>query len=187
MPLRLGLAATLAVAIQLSAASRLAGQVRGGRPARPSIPVVSTRRPSPSAGQLPMAPFPTARPAVHRPAPCRSSIIGLVVLDPYWWWWDADGAGVGMPPFMAAAQQPTALGGVQLDVLPWRALVYVDGLFAGFVEDFNGYYHHLPATSGPHIVAMVAPGYDPLIVEVFVSANQTTTYRGSLNHNYGRN
>jgi hypothetical protein len=112
--------------------------------------------------------------------------MGLVVFDPYWWW-DADGAGVSTPLVTSAAQQPMPLGGVRLDVLPWRALVYVDGLFAGFVEDFNGYYNNLKTTPGPHIVAMIAPGYDPLIVEVFVSPSQTTTYRGSLNHSDGRN
>ena len=178
------LAATLAVAIPLAAPWPAAGQIRSGRPARPAAPATSKGRPSPYPA-APWAPAPSVRPNVHRPAPCRSSIMGLVVFDPYWWSWDAQGADA-IAATVAAVQQPLPLGGVQLDVVPWRALVYVDGLFAGFVEDFNGYFHHLDATAGTHIIAIAAPGYDPLIVEIIVSAGQTTTYRGSLNRSYGR-
>ena len=183
-PIRL--AVTLAVAIPFAAPWRVDGQIRTGRPAHPPAPVTSKGRPSPYPVSVPWAPSPGARPMPHRPAPCRSSIMGLVVFDPYWWSWDAEGADVNAPVVAPAAQQPGPLGGVQLDVVPWRALVYVDGLFAGFVEDFNGYYHHLNAIPGTHIIAMAAPGYDPLIIEVVVSEGQTTTYRGSLNHSYGR-
>lgn len=107
--------------------------------------------------------------------PCRSSIFGLVLFDPYWWWDPVATEGGAAP-----------IGGVQLDVDPRCALVYVDGLFAGLVEDFSGYFHHLDATAGPHIIEMVAPGYEPLIVEVIAAPGTTTTYRGSLNRAYGR-
>jgi hypothetical protein len=73
------------------------------------------------------------------------------------------------------------MGGLQLDVEPRRALVYVDGWFLGVVDEYSGYYHHLDLFAGPHHVVFVASGYDPLIALVTVSPERTTTYRGSLN------
>ena len=78
------------------------------------------------------------------------------------------------------------MGALQLDVEPRRALVYVDRLFVGTVDDFSGYYHHLEATAGSHVVEFVAPDYEPLAAEVMVSAGRTTTYRASLNRAPGR-
>ena len=94
-----------------------------------------------------------------------------------------------MIPFagIAGAQLPyrlpsdVASGGVQLDVQPWRAQVYVDGAYVGLVDDFKGYYHHLEIGAGPHVIVIVMPGYDPLIVDTLVSPGQVTTYRGTLN------
>jgi hypothetical protein len=73
-----------------------------------------------------------------------------------------------------------APGGVQLDVQPWRAQVYVDGAYAGVVDDFKGYYHHLEISAGPHVIMIVMPGYDPLIVDTLISPGQVITYRGTL-------
>ena len=107
---------------------------------------------------------------------------GLWVADPYWWTY-ATGDDDQLPP---AAPLPQAgrdrpPGGLQLDVEPRRAQVYVDGWLAGSVEEFSGYYHHLDLAAGPHIVEVLASGYDPLVVEVAISPGNTTTYRGSLN------
>ena len=74
-----------------------------------------------------------------------------------------------------------APGGVQLDVQPWRAQVYVDGAYVGVVDDFKGYYRHLELGAGPHVIMIVMPDYDPLIVDMLVSPGQVTTYRGTLN------
>ncbi len=73
-----------------------------------------------------------------------------------------------------------APGGVQLDVQPWRAQVYVDGAYVGLVDDFKGYYRHLEISAGPHVIVIVMPDYDPLIVDTLVSPGQVTTYRGTL-------
>jgi len=74
-----------------------------------------------------------------------------------------------------------APGGVQLDVQPWRAQVYVDGAYVGLVDDFKGYYRHLEISAGPHVIVIVMPDYEPLIVDTLVSPGQVTTYRGTLN------
>jgi hypothetical protein len=71
-------------------------------------------------------------------------------------------------------------GGVQLDVQPWRASVFVDGVYAGRVEDFKGYYRHLEVVAGPHQITIVEPGYLPLVFDVMVVPGRTTTFRGTL-------
>jgi len=77
-------------------------------------------------------------------------------------------------------------GGVQLDVQPWRAEVYVDGTHVGAVRDFTGYYHHLEVSAGPHVIAIVAPDYEPLVLDLFVSPGRVTTYHGTLSAASGR-
>ena len=71
-------------------------------------------------------------------------------------------------------------GGVQLDVLPWSAQVYVDGALAGRVEDFRGYYRHLELSAGPHVLTIVHAGSAPLVLDLVVVPGRTITYRGNL-------
>ena len=90
---------------------------------------------------------------------------------------------------MAASQQnspvvqPTQarpMGGVQLDLEPRRAQVFVDGTYAGLVNDFAGYYRHLQLSAGHHRLEIFTPGYVPLIFDVTVVPERTITYRQSL-------
>src|SRR5215470_9705150 len=71
-------------------------------------------------------------------------------------------------------------GGLQLAVTPWRASVYVDGMLAGHVEEFKGYYQHLELVAGPHEIAIIEPGYQPLIFVITVIPGRTLTYSGTL-------
>jgi hypothetical protein len=93
--------------------------------------------------------------------------------------------GWGTLPFYVDTAGPTIsdgpTGGVQLDVQPWRASVYVDGLYVGRVDDFKGYYQHLDVVAGPHQIVIVEPGYLPLVFETIVVPGRTITYRGTLN------
>ncbi len=87
---------------------------------------------------------------------------------------------------LAPPGENAPIGGLQLDVQPWRAQVYVDGAYAGLVGDFTGYYHHLDLVAGSHVIAIVAPDYHPLIIDVIVSAGRTATYRGALTRTLDR-
>jgi len=80
-------------------------------------------------------------------------------------------------------QGGTFLGGVRNN---GRISGGSDGIFVGTVDQFKGYFQHLETTAGYHLVEFVAPDYDPLIVEVAVAPNKTTTYRASLNRAAGR-
>ena len=96
--------------------------------------------------------------------------------------WDSGVPDEPLPPAAPLSTGVPLTGGLQLDVDPRRALVYVDGWFAGVVEDFSGYYRHLDLAAGPHRIDLVAPDCDPLFTFVVVSPGRTTTYRGQLNH-----
>jgi hypothetical protein len=121
----------------------------------------------------------------HRFVPFRTSWLGLVAYDPFWFY-DSDmfGADAGAPFDPTVVPQPAEgplTGGLQIDVEPRSAMVYVDGWYAGKVDDFSGYYHHLVLPAGIHRLDIVASDRDPLVVEVTVAPGRTTTYRGQLN------
>jgi hypothetical protein len=82
----------------------------------------------------------------------------------------------GQDPFDAAG--PT--GGLRLKVEPKDAEVYVDGCFAGIVDDFNGHFQQLKLTTGPHHIEVRAPGYQPLTFDVSIQPHHTSEYRGAL-------
>jgi hypothetical protein len=71
-------------------------------------------------------------------------------------------------------------GGVALEITPFDADVYVDGTYAGRVEDFDGSRQPLTLTAGTHRVEVQAPGYAPLVVDVMVQPGQVIPYRGDL-------
>ena len=78
------------------------------------------------------------------------------------------------------------MGGLQLDVEPRRAFVYVDGFLIGTVDQFKGYFQHLETTAGYHVIEFISPDYEPLMTGVTVVPNMTTTYRAFLNRASGR-
>jgi hypothetical protein len=176
----------LIAALAMSSVPQLDAQTRGSAGSRPHGPTAGPhpgpwRPPPPSTVTAPpfrstviVAPTPVP---VHRVFPVRLPWVGLVLFDPYWW---SSLDQTFLPP-AAPASDGRPAGGLQLDVEPRRALVYVDGSYAGVVDTFSGYYHHLDLAAGPHRIELLASEYDPLIVDVMVSPGRTTTYRGSLN------
>jgi len=115
----------------------------------------------------------------HPSFPVRLPWFGLVYFDPYWWALDAVDPGYPLEVQPQADFRPT--GGLQLDVEPRRAFVYVDGRFVGPVDAFSGYFRHLDLPAGPHLVEFVATDYDPFVADIVVAPGRTTTYRASLN------
>jgi hypothetical protein len=140
------------------------------------------RLPAPTIGIV--APFRGTD--VHRPTYYRSSVLGLVGFDWYWWLYP-DGGDATMARPLAMPPSGTSLaGGLQLDVEPRRAFVYVDRVLAGTVDQFKGYYQHLEISAGFHVIDFLAHDYEPLTVGVTVVPNQTTTFRAFLNRAAGR-
>jgi hypothetical protein len=202
-PMRPWWTVALVSVVMIAASERPRGQARGsggnqshrpaGRPAQPSSPPGlqgELSRPLPAGtnqrfrSAMPVVPAPFG--GRHTRFPARSSWFGLMVFDPFWLGAPSAVDQNVMLPSVPPRQRPGLAGGLQLDVEPRRALVYVDGWYVGVVDDLSGYYRHLDTVAGRHIIEIVAPDYEPLIVDVTVSPGRTTTYRNSLTRAPGR-
>ena len=58
--------------------------------------------------------------------------------------------------------------------------MFVDGYYAGIVDDFNGHFQHLEVTPGPHHVEIRASGYEPVWFDVNIQPHVTREYRSTL-------
>lgn len=63
---------------------------------------------------------------------------------------------------------------------PRDAEVYVDGYYAGMVNDFDGVFQHLELTPGPHRIEIVAYGFEPVVFDVRAVDGRTITYRAHM-------
>ena len=169
-----------------SAQIRSSGASQAQRPSPRPGGQIGTSRPAPAPGAS-RRPAPSPRSMIaFRPAreqrlwPVRVPWFGLVYVDSIWWSQSYSGEGL-LPPVVRGADDRRPVGGLQLDVEPRSALVYVDGWYIGVVDSFSGYFHHLDLAAGPHLIELLASDYDPLSVEILVIPGRTTTYRGSLN------
>jgi hypothetical protein len=101
--------------------------------------------------------------------------LGYFYYDPYSWYpYDSysyrfQGYGYGYPT-----------GELRLQVRPRHAEVYVDGYYAGRVDDFDGFVQSLRLEEGPYTIELVAPGYEPLVFNVRVLPGRKITYRGDM-------
>lgn len=83
------------------------------------------------------------------------------------------------PSTLPPPEPPQATGFVRFDVTPGSAQVFVDGLYAGTVDDIENR-RGLVLTEGPHRVEFRARGYATESVDVQVPPRDTITYRGAL-------
>ena len=105
--------------------------------------------------------------------------LGYFYYDPYVW-----GAAYGYPayaPFHGYGYgYPT--GELRLDVVPRDGEVYVDGYYAGRVDEFDGVFQSLTLEEGAYRIEVRAPGYAPLQFDVRIQPGRKITYRGDLLH-----
>ncbi len=73
-----------------------------------------------------------------------------------------------------------ATGAIRLKVTPREAQVFVDGYFAGTVDDFDGTFQRLRLEEGPHTISVRLDGYEPLEFKAYVTADVTITLPGQL-------
>jgi hypothetical protein len=71
-------------------------------------------------------------------------------------------------------------GTLRLKVKPRDGLVYVDGYYAGRVDDFDGAFQRLHIDPGPHHLQIRADGYEPLDVDIDIRGNRDVSYSGEL-------
>jgi len=71
-------------------------------------------------------------------------------------------------------------GNLKLKVKPRNAKVYVDGYFAGMVDQFDGSFQKLTLNGGRHKVEVRADGYETAEFDVLITPDQTVTFQGEL-------
>ena len=104
--------------------------------------------------------------------------------DPWWYGggWDHGGYGYGYGGGYGypAYGRRDDWGRVRIKVKPRDAEVFVDGYFAGRVDDFDGVFQRLHVDPGPHRFEIRAEGYQPLMFELLIQPDRSMTYEGEL-------
>ena len=105
--------------------------------------------------------------------------LGYFYYDPYTWY---DPYPVYAYPSYSTYQYQYgyATGEVRVLVHPRNAEVWVDGYYAGRVDDFDGFLQSLRLDEGPHTIEIVAPGYETLVYNVRIQAGRKIEIRGDL-------
>lgn len=109
--------------------------------------------------------------------------LGYFYYDPYRWNRGGAYPGYGGYGYDGYYQQPFStfdIGELRLDVSPRHAQVYVDGYYAGVVDDYDGTFQALKLESGSYRIEIVAPGYETLSFDVRINPGQKIRYRGDL-------
>jgi hypothetical protein len=75
-----------------------------------------------------------------------------------------------------------AYGAVRIVDAPRDAQVFVDGYYAGVVDDYDGVFQHLNLEAGAHRIEIQIQGEPPISFDVRVRPGETLTY-----HAFGRN
>jgi hypothetical protein len=71
-------------------------------------------------------------------------------------------------------------GGVRIDLPQRNGEVYVDGSFAGMVDQYDGALQQLNLEPGPHHIEVRADGFEPLAFQVNAEPGRTITYRSDM-------
>ena len=113
--------------------------------------------------------------------------LGYFYYDPYAWYPDSYSAysygagGYGYPGYYPGrAYSDFDTGYLRLRVSPRHAQVFVDGYFAGEVDDYDGIAQALKLESGSYHIEIVAPGYETLAFDIRITPGQKINYRGEL-------
>lgn len=82
------------------------------------------------------------------------------------------------PPYGYYGFEPEA--SVRIEVTPRDAEVYVDGYYAGIVDDFDGAFQRLRVEPGEHEIEVVREGYRPFRQKVYLTPDNTFRIRQAL-------
>ena len=76
-----------------------------------------------------------------------------------------------------AVSPSVPFGALRIVNAPPNAQVFVDGYYAGVVDEYDGVFQHLNLEIGPHRVEIEVPGYERLSFDVRIRPGETITYR----------
>jgi hypothetical protein len=71
-------------------------------------------------------------------------------------------------------------GALRIVDAPPDAQVFVDGYYAGVVDDYDGVFQHLNLEAGAHHIEIEAQGYPSIAFDVRVEPGRTITYRANI-------
>jgi hypothetical protein len=124
------------------------------------------------------APPPPPRQVVRRPAKRGTFVfIGGYFYDPFFGpypWWPRQ----GYPPWYYPIYDDRAE--VRISCSSRDAAVYVDGFYAGIVDDFDGVFQHLGLPPGGHRISLYLPGFTTAEFSVYLRPGSTFTLRHSM-------
>ena len=72
-----------------------------------------------------------------------------------------------------------AYGSLRIVDAPRDAQVFVDGYYAGVVDDYDGVFQHLNLEVGSHHIEIEADGYPLIEFDVRIQPGQSITYRAN--------
>src|SRR5476649_1634212 len=64
-------------------------------------------------------------------------------------------------------------GNLRLQITPKQAAVYVDGYFAGQVDQYDGVFQRLHVTPGEHELVVYLTGYRSIHEQLYLGPNET--------------
>jgi hypothetical protein len=115
--------------------------------------------------------------------------LGYMYFDPFWF--GSFGYGYGYPGYggyggygggySSSSSSSRDEGSLRLKIDPRQAQVYIDGLYVGVVDSFDGSFQKLRLDSGSHRVELKADGFAPLEFDVLIPVGETVTYKGKMN------
>jgi hypothetical protein len=84
------------------------------------------------------------------------------------------------PPPYPAYRYAAPEANLRIKVTPKEASVYVDGYFAGRVDDFDGTFERLHVAPGGHEITVYLEGFHSLKQQLYLNPNVTRTIDGRL-------
>jgi hypothetical protein len=84
------------------------------------------------------------------------------------------------PPYPYGAGYAGSEASLRVNVKPKEASVYVDGYFAGRVDDFDGTFQRLHLEPGQHEIVVYLEGHRSIHERLYFSPNQTRKISGTL-------
>ena len=104
-------------------------------------------------------------------------VVGGFYADPFWYdpWYGYYGYQYpfGPPPFRYPYYAYDPGASIRLEVRPKEAEVYVDGYYAGVVDDFDGMFQRLNVEPGEHEIALYLDGYRSVKQRVYTTPRHT--------------
>jgi hypothetical protein len=80
------------------------------------------------------------------------------------------------PPYRAGFRDSS----VRVEVTPREAEVYIDGYYAGIVDDFDGVFQRLHVEPGQHEITVYQDGYKPHRQQVYLVRDRTFNIKAQL-------